>query len=343
MTESLRIALVAPIAYPTRPDIGSSIEQIVSLLAEEFTHRGHQVTLFATGDSQTSATLHADYKRGYKEDPMLWNYYEFHEITHVSAAFEMAKQFDIIHCHAYHHALPFTCLVQTPVVHTYHINPAKDIINCYARYQEVQLVAVSQYHRSKFSILPDVAVVYNGIDVNAFPFNSTGGDYLVFLGHLNHQKGPVEAINIAKKVGMRLILAGQSSAYFEAEVKPLVDGKQIEYIGYVNVPERNKLLAGAAALLFPINSSEAFGLAMIEAMACGTPVAAIKRCAIPEIIEFGITGYYADDVDSLATLIPETLALNRAQVRQTVAAKFNHHRMVDDYENLYRQTLERRR
>ncbi len=343
MAESLRIALVAPIAYPTKPDIGSSIEQIVSLLAEEFTHRGHQVTLFATGDSQTRATLHAVYPRGYKEDPMLWNYYEFHEITHVAAVFEIAHKFDIIHSHAYHQALPFTRLVQTPVVHTYHINPTKDIIRCYARYPEAQVVAVSQYHRSKFAAIAHVPVVYNGIDINAFPFRSTGGNYLVFMGHLNHQKGPVEAIQVAQKVGMRLILAGQSSDYFQAEVKPLVDGKQIEYIGYVNVPERNELLAGAAALLFPINSSEAFGLAMIEAMACGTPVAAIKRCAVPEIVEPGITGYYADDVDALATLIPETLALNRAQVRQAVAARFNHRRMADDYENLYRQILGGRR
>jgi glycosyltransferase involved in cell wall biosynthesis len=342
MSDRLRIALVSPIALPTRPDIGSSIEQIVSLLAAELTQRGHDVTLFATGDSQTAATLHAVYPRGYKEDSMLWTYYEFHEIMHVAAAFEQADRFDIIHSHAYHHALPFPRLVHTPVVHTYHINPTKDIIRCYSRYPETQVVAVSQYHRSKFAALDRVPVIYNGVDIDAFPFQAKSGDYLVFLGHLTHQKGALEAIQIAQQVGMRLVMAGQAGDYFHREVKPWVDGKQVEYIGFVGVPERNKLLAEAAALLFPINASEAFGLVMVEAMACGTPVAAINRCAVAEIVEPGVTGYYAADVDTLAALIPDTLALDRHRVRGAIA-RFDYRRMVDDYESLYRQVLEVRR
>lgn len=339
MSDRLRIALVSPLALPTHPEIGSSIEQLVSLLAVELTRRGHEVTLFATGDSQTPAALHAVYSHGYKEDSMLWTYYEFHEVMHVAAAFEQADRFDIIHSHAYHHALPFTRLVRTPVVHTYHINPTKDILRSYSRYPETQVAAVSQYHRSKFPTLDRVPVVYNGIDINAFPFQAKSGDYLVFLGHLIHRKGPVEAIQIAKKVGMRLVMAGQAGDYFHAEVEPLVDGKQVEYIGVVNVPERNKLLSEAAALLFPINGSEPFGLVMVEAMACGTPVAAIDRCAVAEIVEPGVTGYYAADVDALATLIPETLALDRHKVRQAIA-RFDYRCMVDDYESLYRQVLE---
>ncbi|URD51294.1 glycosyltransferase family 4 protein [Chroococcidiopsis sp. CCNUC1] len=339
MRDRLRIALVSPLALPTRPDIGSSIEQLVSLLAAELTRRGHEVTLFASGDSQTEARLHAVYPRSYKEDSMLWNYYEFHEIVHVAAAFEQAERFDVIHSHAYHHALPFTRLVSTPVLHTYHINPTKDILSCYSRYPETQVVAVSQYHRSKFTTLDRVAVVYNGIDIDAFPFHAKRGDYLVFLGHLIHKKGALEAIQIAQQVGMRLVMAGQTSDYFYAEIEPWVDGKQVEYIGYIGVPERNKLLAEAAALLFPINASEPFGLVMLEAMACGTPVAAIDRCAVSEIVEPGVTGYYAADIDALAALIPDTLALDRYKVRKAIA-RFDYRRMVDGYESLYRQVLE---
>ncbi|MES1021329.1 glycosyltransferase family 4 protein [Gloeocapsa sp. BRSZ] len=364
--DTLRIALISPIAGRTGLDSGSSIEQIVSLLTEELMRRGHKVTLFATGDSQTSAPLHAVYARGYRNDPMLWNNYEFHEVVHVAAAFERAQEFDVIHSHAYHYALPFTRLVPTPIVHTYHINPNSDILRSYARYPEAQVVAVSRYHRTKFKSLGNVPVIYNGVDTAAFPFRSQSwklsrrdgnrspqdarravdgefpqGDYLVFLGHLNAQKGAVEAIKVAQKVGMRLIMAGQGQGdYFESEVAPLIDGKSIEYIGPVGVEKRNELLAGAAALLFPINYSEAFGMVLIEAMACGTPVLASDRCAVSEIVEPGVTGYYAGDVDSLAACLPDVLALDRTRVRQAVVARFDYHRMVDEYEALYYKLLE---
>jgi glycosyltransferase involved in cell wall biosynthesis len=341
MNQPLRIALIAPIAGRTGPDSGSSIEQLVSLLAEELTQRGHHVTLFATGDSHTSATLQFVYPQGYKQNPMLWNYYEFHETMHVAAAFEQADQFDIIHSHNYHYALPFTRLSLAPVLHTYHINPTSDIVRCYARYPETQVVAVSHYHRSKFKYLDQVPVVYNGIDTGTFPFNPTPENYLVFLGHLIPQKGPVDAIQIAKQVGMRLILAGhRHDDYFETTIAPLIDNQWIEYIGPVNIPDRNQLLAGAAALLFPVNSSEAFGLVMVEAMACGTPVAAIERCAVPEIVQPGVTGDYAPDVDTLAERLPAVLQLDRTQVRQTAVDRFDHRRMVNEYETLYRRMVE---
>ncbi len=339
MADSLRIALIAPIAGPVRADAGSSIEHLVFLLAEELLRRGHEVTLFATGDSCTSARLHAVYERGYNDDWNLWNY-EFHEILNAAAAFERAGEFDLIHSHSYHYALPFTRLVRTPVAHTCHINPNRDIISAYARYPEAQLVAVSRYHRSKFKQIPGIPVIYNGVDTGAFPFSPARGDYLLFLGHLIEKKGPVEAIQIARRVGMRLVMAGHGDDYFRAKVTPLIDGRLIEYVGPVGVKERDELLAGAGALLFPINHSEPFGLVLIEAMACGTPVAATERCAVPEIVESGVTGHYAPDVDSLASLIPATLTLDRARVRQRVEARFNHHRMADEYESLYRCLLD---
>lgn len=336
--ERLRIAQIAPLAHPVRRDVGSSIEHLIWLLTEELIRRGHQVTLFAAGESETSAELHAvypqDYHRGFAD---MWNW-EFHEWLHVAAAFERASDFDIIHSHAYHAALPFTRLVDAPVVHTYHIVPDADILRCYARYPEARLVAVSHYHRRKFKGIAEVAVIYNGVDVDAFPFNPEPGDYLFFLGHLIPKKGAVEAIRIARRLGMRLIMAGQGKGeYFESEVRPLIDGRLIEHIGPVGVAERNELLSGAGALLFPITSAEPFGLVVAEAMACGTPVAAFDRCAAPELIEPGVTGYYGSDIESLAPLVPAALRLDRGRVRQEASIRFNHRRMVDDYEALYDQ------
>lgn len=343
MSERLRIAQIAPIAGPVSPMRGSSIEQLVSLQTEELLARGHEVTLFATGDSVTSARLRSVYPQGFEHDHTLWNW-EFHEMMHAGAAFDRARDFDVIHSHAYHAALPYTRLVDVPVIHTYHVVPDPDICRLYARYPEAQLVAVSQYHRSAFERIDDVPVIYNGIDTVAFPVNLEHGDYLFYLGHMIRKKGPIDAIRIARKVGMRLVMAGgRGGDYFRDEVKPLIDGRLVEYVGVVGREERNELLAGAAALLFPIADDEPFGLVVAEAMACGTPVAAFARCAVPELIEPGVTGYYADDVDSLAALVPSILELDRRRVRETAVARFDVHRMVDEYEAMYRQLVSGRR
>jgi len=345
MAERLRIALIAPIAGPTALDRGSSIEYLTALLAEELARRGHRVTLFATGDSRTSAALHATYSRGYEHDGGLWNW-EFHEIMHAAAAFERAAEFDLIHSHAYHSALPFTRLVPIPVVHTYHIVPDDDVLACYARYPEVQLVAVSQWHAGTFAGAPRLTVVPNGVDVAAFPFGA-GGDDLLFLGHLIPKKGAAEAIHVARRAGRRLVMAGRArpdrdGGYFRAEIEPHLDGRNVAWVGPVAVPERNALLAGAAALLFPSTTKEPFGLVMIEAMACGTPVAALDRCAVREVVEPGVSGIWAADVDRLAARLPEAIALDRAGVRRAVAARFDGRRMVDAYEALYRRLVAER-
>src|SRR5262249_38465626 len=182
-------------------------EHLIWLLTEELVRRGHEVTLFATGDSETSAARHTVYARGYEYDDSLWNY-EFHETLHVAAAFERAQQFDVIHSHVYHLALPFTRLVQAPVVHTHHTLADRDVLAAYARYPEAQLVAVSHFQRSQWKGLATEAVVHHGIDMAAFPFNPTPGDYLLFLGWLSPGKGPVEAICLARQAGKRLLLAG---------------------------------------------------------------------------------------------------------------------------------------
>jgi glycosyltransferase involved in cell wall biosynthesis len=340
MSKRLRIAQVAPIANPVTANSTGSIEQLVWLLTEELVRRGHAVTLFATGDSQTSADLHAAYPRGYEADDCLWNW-EFHETLNVAAAFEQARRFDVIHSHVYHYALPFTRLVWTPAVHSYHILPDDDVVEAYARYPEVHLVAISDYQRRLFRGNTDVAIVHHGIDTAAFPFRSVPGDYLLFLGRIIPGKGLAEAIHLARKLAMRLVIAGpreeNDEGYFDAEVAPLLDGGGVTYVGPVGLEERNPLLAGAAALLYPITTPEPFGLVLVEAMACGTPVVATDLGAVPEVVEQGVTGCYASDAGRLAECATAALRLDRARVRKAAERRFDYRRMADDYEAVYRQ------
>jgi glycosyltransferase involved in cell wall biosynthesis len=341
----LRIAQVAPIATGVSPTATGSIEQIVWLLTEELVRRGHDVTLFATGDSETSARLASLYARGYNDDHALWDWM-FHEVLHMAAVFERAEQFDIVHSHAYHFGLPFTRLVATPVVHTYHVLPDEDILAGYARHPEANLVAVSEFQRSQLDgVGGHLPVVHHGIDVETFPFRARGGDYLLFLGRLNWQKGPVEAIRVARASGMRLVLAGpddDDEAFVREHIAPEVERGAVDHVGWVGRRKRNALLARAGALVYPINYPETFGLVLIEAMACGTPVLALDRGAVGEIVDDGVTGFVRSDVEGLVEAVPRALALDRRAVRGRARERFGHSRMTDDYEALYERLAGRR-
>jgi glycosyltransferase involved in cell wall biosynthesis len=314
--------------------VGESIEQLVWMLTEELVRRGHDVTLFATGDSRTSARLESIYDRGYERDPDLWDW-SFHETMHAGAAFEQADGFDLIHCHNYHFSLPFTRMTATPVLHTHHVEMNQDVREAYRRYPEVRLVAVSEFQRATFGDLPNVAVVRHGIDTAAFPFGAQRGDYLLFLGRMIGDKGPVQAVEAAQALDMPLVLAGPGGDHYEAHVAPLVDGDRVRYAGRVDAPQRNRLLAGAAALLFPAVYPEPFGLVMIEAMACGTPVAATAIGAAPEIVEENVTGACAGSPDALPDAVRRALTLDRARIRARARERFDYRAMVDGYEALY--------
>jgi glycosyltransferase involved in cell wall biosynthesis len=339
MADRLRIAQIAPIVAPVGPDSTRSIEKNVSLLADELVRLGHDVTLFATGNSKTIAELRSIYPLGCEEDSNLWDW-RFHELMHVASALEVAGDYDVVHSHVYHFALPFTRLVDTPVVHTYHVLPNRDIVAGFARYPEVHIAALSDYQRKMFCGVADVTVIHHGIEIESFPFESRPGDYLLFLGRFIPEKGPVAAIHLARAAGMRLLLAGPNEddeEYFRAEVAPLIDGHNVEYVGPVDISERNRLLAGAAAMLYPIKRAEPFGLVLIESMACGTPVAALSVGAVPELVDNGRTGHHCADLDSLAASIPQMLALDRAVVRQQTVARFDYRRMAVDYVAFYRR------
>jgi glycosyltransferase involved in cell wall biosynthesis len=330
----LRIALVAPVGGPVRPGIGESVEQLVSLLAEELVRRGHAVTLFATGDSSTSAELRARFERGYEVDEDLWDW-QFTESLHVADAYSQAGEFDVIHNHSYHYALPLTPFVRTPNVQTHHVEMSPAIVREYRRFDEIHLVTVSRFQARHFDGRPNLHLIHHGIETGAFPFGSGEGGYLLFLGRMIKDKGPVEAVAVAREAGLPLVLAGPAEEGFDENVAPLVDGHDVQYVGRVDAHERNRLLSEATALLYPLLWGEPFGLVMVEAMACGTPVVGTRVGAVPEIVEDGVTGFLADSWEGMAALVPQARALDRRAIRERTVERFDFRRMVDDHERLY--------
>jgi glycosyltransferase involved in cell wall biosynthesis len=334
--ERLRIAQLAPVAMPIRPGEGDSIEQLVSLLTEELVRRGHDVTLFAVGGSETSANLRSFYAHGYREDEEIWDWRVL-ETLNAAAAFEQASAFDVMHSHSYHFALPFTRFVSTPVVHTYHVQLGPEVLDGFKRYPEAQLVAISDFQRGELDGLDDVPVIHNGIDADAFPFSAGQGEYLAFLGRMIPSKGAAEAVRVAQELELPLVMAGPSTEWFERDVRPAVDGRLIRYVGTIDAAGRNELLGGASALLYPIAYPEPFGLVMVEAMACGTPVAAFGVGAVPEVVEQGVGGRWVPPGESLGAAVQSAVQLDRRRVREAAVERFDYRHMVDAYERLYRR------
>jgi glycosyltransferase involved in cell wall biosynthesis len=335
----MRIAQIAPVGTAVRRGVGESVEQLMTLLCDELVRRGHEVTLFATGDSETSAELRHHFERGYEHEEELWDW-QYTEYMHVGHAYSQAAEFDVMHCHSYHFGLPFVEFVTVPNVHTHHVQMDPIVIDSYRRLGRVQLVAVSEFQARAYHGC-DVELIPHGIDTDAFPFGEGRGEYLLFLGRMIEDKGPIQAVEIARRVGMRLVLAGPAEDGFDDAVAPLIDGDQIRYVGRVDPPERDRLLAGAGALLYPLMYPEPFGLVPVEAMACGTPVVAVGIGAVPELVEPGRTGYLASSWDGLAELVPEALKLDRSSIRARAQARFDYKRMVDAHEALYERLVGR--
>jgi glycosyltransferase involved in cell wall biosynthesis len=336
----LRIAQISSVGSATRRGAGESVRELVALLCDELVARGHQVTLFATGDSVTSAELRYRFDRGYEFDPQLWDW-QFTEYMHVGHAYAEAAGFDVIHCHSYHFGLPFARFVDTPDVHTHHVHVEPGVIAAYRRVPQVHVVAVSEYHRRAYEGCSNIELIPHGIETSSFPFGPSGGDYLLFLGRMIRDKGPAQAVEIGRKAGMPVVLAGPAEDGFDEHVAPLIDGQEVRYVGRVEPCERNQLLAGAAALLYPLLYPEPFGLVPVEAMTCGTPVLATGIGAVPELVEPGRTGYLAPSWEGIAELVPRALELDRAQIRERAVERFDYRRMVDAHEALYRRIARR--
>jgi glycosyltransferase involved in cell wall biosynthesis len=332
----MRIAHIAPVATTIPPPKSGSVETMTSLLTEGLVARGHDVTLFATGDSKTTARLCAIYPHGYWHDENMWPW-ELYEMLNLAAAVERAADFDIIHYEAayYPMSLAFARLSPTPIVQTLHHSPSPAEIRLWTRYPEAPFVAISGEQGRLLSGLNVVATVLHGIDTDNFVFREKPDDYLLFLGRFTDGKGVLQAIEIAKRIGMRLILAAAANEYYRERVAPHVDGRRIVFYGEADFQAKVKLFGGARALLYPIQAREPFGLVLAEAMACGTPVAALDRGAVREVVEEGVTGMIFDDLEQMANDLARVFDLDRRRVHERAVARFGAARMIDEYVSVY--------
>ena len=338
----MHIAMLSPIAWRTPPLHYGPWESVASLLTEGLVACGHDVTLFATADSQTSGTLHAVCPKGYEEDhsliPKVW------ECLHISEVFDHAGDFDIIHNNFDYLPLTYTGLVTTPVVTTIHGFSSPGILPVYKKYNgKVYYVSISDADRS-----PDldyIKTIHHGIDINQFDFQPEPDEYLIFFGRIHHDKGPKEAIEIARACNKKLILAGiiQDEVYYKKYIVPHLDNINVIYAGSAGPVKRSQLLGKATALLNPINFNEPFGLTVIESMACGTPVIAFNKGSMPELIENCRDGFLVNTVSEAIAAVAHVKDINRAYCRHRVEQYFTVNRMVEEYVQVYEMILEERK
>jgi glycosyltransferase involved in cell wall biosynthesis len=334
----MRIAMLAPISWRTPPRHYGPWELVTSLLTEALVARGVDVTLFATADSITAGTLAGLCSHPYSEDPTIdakvW------ELLHVAHVFERASEFDLIHNQADFVPLAFSRLVGTPLVTTIHGLSSDRIVPVFRRYQDrnsyVAISAADRHPELRYA-----ATIHHGVALDEFPFDPTGGEDLLFFGRIHPDKGAAEAIEASRRAGRRLMMAGivQDQAYHEHRVAPAIDGTRVLYSGPVGGAARARLLGSVRALLHLINFDEPFGLSVIEAMACGTPVIACNRGSMPELIDHGVTGFLVEGVDGAVEAIARIDEIDRAACRAVVADRFTVDRMADRYLALYRALL----
>jgi glycosyltransferase involved in cell wall biosynthesis len=334
----MRVAMLSSISWRTPPRAYGPWELVTSLLTEALVARGVEVTLFATLDSVTAGKLDGVAPRGYSEDqsldPKVW------EALHVAHFFERAHEFDLLHNQADFIPLAFSRLVETPMVTTIHGFSSPRILPAFERYDDRQhYVSISDADRAPS--LSYAATIHHGIEVEKFPFDPEGSDDLLFFGRIHPDKGAGEAIRAAKATGHRLVMCGlvQDQGYHEREVAPFIDGKAVDYRGVVGGEERLRTLGAARGLLHLIGFDEPFGLSVIEAMACGTPVIAYRRGSMPELIDDGVTGFLVDSFDEAVAAIGRLGEIDRHACRRAVEERFTVERMADDYLALYERIL----
>jgi len=330
--------VLSPIAWRTPPRHYGPWELFASLLADGLVERGHDVTLFATADSVSTARLHATVARGWSEDAGIEP--KVAECMHIAEAFEHAAEFDVIHNGFDFLPLTYSGLVDTPVVTTIHGFSSPRIVPVYERYDTTTTyVAISDADRHPR--LHYAATIHHGIDVGDFAVHPHPGDHLLFFGRIHPDKGTATAIEVARRAGRPLVIAGiiQDEPYFRDEVEPHVDGDRVRYIGPVDAAERAAVLGGAHALLHLIDFDEPFGFSVVEAMACGTPVIANDRGSMTELIENGGTGFLVADAGEAHRAIDLAGQLDRHAIRARAVERFSRATMAERYEAVYRRVL----
>jgi glycosyltransferase involved in cell wall biosynthesis len=339
----MRIAQIAPLAERCPPLFYGGTERIVSFLTEELVAQGHEVTLFASGDSVTSAKLVPCAPKALRLDPGVRDPLAYH-FSMLEEVRRRAHEFDVLHFHIDYLHFPMSRDFVDRTVTTLHGRlDMPDVHPLFAAYSHVPLASISQFQRKPMPPgLNWAGNVYHGLPKNLLPFSAAGkGGYLAFLGRISPEKRPDRAIEIAARAGLPLVIAAKIDKvdrdYWHEKIEPLVRAnRNVEYIGEINEEQKAEFLGNAGALLFPIDWPEPFGLVMIEAMACGTPVLAFRNGSVPEIIDPGVTGSIVDTVDEAVQAIRPLLALDRAKVRARFDARFTCERMAGDYVSLYR-------
>lgn len=334
----MKIAILSSIAWRTPPLKYGPWEQVASNIAEGLVEQGIDVTLFATSDSITKGKLESACGQPYAEYPEVDPKVE--ECLHISHLMEQADKFDLIHNNFDFLPLSYSRLIKTPMLTTIHGFSSPKIIPVFKKYNSsCYYVSISDSDRS-----PELnysATVYNGINIDDFTFNHEPEDYLLFFGRIHPEKGVYESIQIAKKTKRKLIISGliQDQAYFDLSVKPYINNNDILYVGNSGPDERNTLLGNAYALLHPISFDEPFGLSVVEAMLCGTPVIAFNRGSMPEIILDEITGFLVNNMEEAMESVNNIKLINRKNCRDWAVSKFSRQKMVEAYLEVYKKIL----
>lgn len=337
----MRILQISPLWIPVPPTTYGGTELVVSLLTEELIKRGHEVTLLASGDSKTSAKLIPIWPRSLWGARLSTPHAAFSLIY--QKLFEIQEEFDIIHDHCEFYTAPYSQFLKRPLVSTIHHPVYEEMIILFKKFPQINYVAISKHQRKSAPGVNFVKTIYHGLPIEEYSFNPNPEDYLLWLSKLTPQKGPADAIEVAKQSGEKLIIAGiiprEYEDYFEYRLKPLIDGEQIQFVGAVNFEKKVELFKNAKAFLYPIKRPEPFGLVVIESMACGTPVIAYKAGAMPELIQDGKTGFLVDSQEGMIESLKKINLIKRVDCRRHVEKKFTLQKMVNKYEALYNKIV----
>jgi glycosyltransferase involved in cell wall biosynthesis len=340
----MRIAQVAPLYESVPPKNYGGTERVVSYLTEELVRQGHDVTLFASGDSQTTARLVAGCPRALWQEPACRETLP-HHVRLVDLVARAANRFDLVHFHLDYVHFPTVGTLPCPSVTTLHGRiQASDHEPLFETFEEVPLVSISHDQRRPIPWANWQATVYHGMPLELHTFRESMGDYLAFLGRVSPEKGIEQAVEIARRCGIPLRVAAkvypEEQSYYEHEIAPLFDKSPwVEFVGEVGGAAKDAFLGNARAVLFPINWAEPFGLVMIEAMACGTPVLAYRAGSVAEVIEHGVTGLIVDDIHQARIALVQAISMDRRKIRRRFEERFTARRMASDYVRIYRNLI----